>query len=257
MLADDWNGREIEVAQSRGGVLAVARVREGFIDTHLWPPVAIVQKLYRSNLGSSFGIAELELLTRDLGYYCDLQSIHSEDVITYNFFGTMGEEAPGVLDWITARLGMAGGDTECHVSLWRRIPHPDTLVSGGPELDALLVGNRTVIAVEAKWKSSEGRGQGKARDKTQLGLRNEWFAKYGRGIFGDRNVVVLGVSAFGDDMVMPPPLTPWIRMANLTWRDLTECRAHPHIDEYTRYYGWKVNHSLWSRGRGAPEHQRY
>lgn len=249
---EDWNGREIEVARSKGGVLALARVRDGLIDAAPWPPASIVQKLYQSRQARSFEIPELELVTRDLGYYCDLQSIHSEDVITYNFFGIVGTNTTQVLNWITDRLGLDGGDTECRISLWRRIPHPDTLVSGGPELDALLVGDRTVLAMEAKWKSSEGKGQGKAGDKTQLGLRNEWFAKYGTLIFGDRTMLVLGISAFEDDMAMPTALEPWIEMRTLTWRDLIDCVVHPYVQEYAAYYRWKVEYSQWPKRRGAP-----
>jgi len=141
---------------------------------------------------------------------------------------------------------------DCEVSCWRRIPHPDTLVSGGPELDALLVGDKTVLVVEAKWRSSEGKGQGKGGDKTQLGLRNEWLAKYGKQIFGDRTMVVLGVSAFDHDLLLPEPEAPWVTMAMLTWRDLTECSVHPHADEYARYHRWKVLHSRWTKRRGGP-----
>lgn len=150
------------------------------------------------------------------------------------------------------RLGIDGDNTECEVSCWRRIPHPDTLVSGGPELDALLVGDRSVIAVEAKWRSGEGTGQGKDGTKTQLQLRSEWFAKHGEQIFGDRNMIVLGVSAFDDDLVMPLPDDSSTQMATMSWKDLTECRDHPHTDEYTRYYRWKVENSDWAVRRAAP-----
>ena len=252
MFIEHWNGHSIEAARSRGGVLALARVRDGLVDAAPWPPASIIQKLYQSRQAHSFDIEELEIVTRELGYYCDLQSIHSEDAITYNFFGIVGEQSPSVLNWMLERLGIDGKTTECEVSCWRRIPHPYTLVSGGPELDALMVGDRAVIAVEAKWRSSEGKRQGKDGTKTQLQLRSEWFAKHGRRIFGDRTMIVLGVSGFDDDLVMPLPDDPRIVMATLSWRDLTECRHHPYIDEYTRYYRWKVENSNWAIRRGAP-----
>jgi hypothetical protein len=81
-----------------------------------------------------------------------------------------------------------------------------------------------VVAIEVKWRSGEGVGQGKDGTKTQLQLRSEWFAKHGQQVFGDRQMIVLGVSAFDDDLVMPLPDAPWISMATMSWRDLTECR---------------------------------
>lgn len=253
MVVQDWNGRQVGAGRSRGGVLALAKVSDGLIEAESWPPSSVVQKLYRSRAEASFDGVDLETVTSDLGYYCDLQSIHSEDVITYNFFGTTGDRSTDVLNWLTDRLELPGGNNECEITLWRRIPHPDTLVSGGPELDAILIGDKTVIIVEAKWKSSEGKGQGKSGTKTQLQLRNEWFAKYGRQTFGDRRMVILGVTAYDDDMVLPEPDAQWIEMAMLTWRDLTECDPHPHVEEYARYYRWKVTHSQWRKRRGAPD----
>ena len=73
MKLEEWNGGEIEAAWSRGGVVALARVRDGLIDAAPWPPASIVQKLYQSRQARSFDIEELELLTRDFGYYSDLQ----------------------------------------------------------------------------------------------------------------------------------------------------------------------------------------
>ena len=253
MRVNDWNGREIEGGRSRGRVLALARVQDGLIAVEPWPSSSILQKLYQSRAVRSFDGEDLEMVTKHLGYYCDLQSVHSEDVITYNFFGITSDRSVEVLNWLSNQLGLSGGDQVCEVSCWRRIPHPDTLVSGGPELDALLVGDKTVVMVEAKWKSGEGKGQGKSGKKTQLGLRNEWFAKYGRQVFGDRTMVVLGVSAYADDMALPEPDAPWINMEMVTWRDLTECDVHQHVDEYARYYRWKVQHSQWPKRKGPPD----
>lgn len=255
MLLRDWNSREVEAATSRRGVTALARVRDGLFDVGVsWPPAAVVQKLYQSRQARAYDLSQLEILTRDLGYYCDLQSVHSEDAITWNFFGTVEDDALPVMNWLTEATGVGTNDSACSISLWRRIPHPDTLVSGGPEIDALVVGDRTVIAVEAKWQSGEGTGQGKARDKSQLQLRNEYFAKYGPQIYGrDRTFVVASLALTPDELALPEPLAPWIRTVGLTWSQLSECSAHPRVDEYARYYQWKVDHSRWTgRRRGFP-----
>jgi hypothetical protein len=103
-----------------GGVVALARVRDGLIAAAPWPPASIVQKLYQSRQARSFDVIDLEIVTRDLGYYCDLQSVHSEDAITYNFFDIIGEQSVPVLNWILERLGIDRGNTECEVSCWRR-----------------------------------------------------------------------------------------------------------------------------------------
>jgi hypothetical protein len=66
-------------------------------------------------------------------------------------------------------------------------------------------------------------------------------------------MVVLAVSAYVDDMVLPERDAPRITTAALTWRDLTECDVHPHVEEYARYYRWKVAHSQWPKRRGAPD----
>ena len=158
--------------------------------TEPWPPASIVQKLYQSRAARSFDGEDLDIVTKHLGYYCDLQSVHSEDVITYNFFGITGDRLVEVVNWLSQRLGLHGRDTDCEVSCWRRIPHPDTLVSGCPESDALLVGDKTVVMVEAKWKSSEGKGQGKSGKKTQLRHRNRWCWWVAR-------TVSTGISVFG------------------------------------------------------------
>lgn len=250
MLVEDWNGREIEAVRSRGGVLAFARVDDGLMQVDNWPPPAIVSKLYQSNQTRSFNPEEQAILTAHLGHYCDLQSVHSEDAITWNFFGTLGDGATDVLNWMASKAGLPAGNSTSTVALWRRLPHPDTLVSGGPEIDALLIGDQTVVAVEAKWMSPEGRGQGKAKDKSQLQLRNEFFAHLGRRVFGtSRTMVVAALSAFDHDLALPDPAAAWIRTVSYTWTDLAEEAPHPRLDEFARYYRWKAAHTRWRGGR--------
>lgn len=216
-------------------MVALARVADNLIPVDHWPPAAIVQKLYRSNHARAFDDAAREIVERDLGYYCDLQSMHSEDAITWSYFGPIaGEPAAtraSLLRWLARSVGMTGGDETCSISLWRRIPHPDTLVSGGPELDVLLVGDRNVLAIEAKWRSSEGLGQGKERNKGQMQLRKEFFETYGHKMFGERDFGVVGVAWRSE-------APDW-----LTWEGLCGWEEHPRLAEYARYYDWKSLHS--------------
>src|SRR6266571_1067849 len=55
-LIADWRGREIQVARSSGGVLAVADPWDNVISTGVrpWPPLELVQKLYQSRQVQAF-----------------------------------------------------------------------------------------------------------------------------------------------------------------------------------------------------------
>jgi hypothetical protein len=81
----DWNGREIPVDRSPGGVLLFCNVDDALMPTEraYWPPPQVVMKL-----GSAQHGAKLPYSVRaKLGHYSALQSINSEDAITWNFFG--------------------------------------------------------------------------------------------------------------------------------------------------------------------------
>jgi len=86
----DWNDNEILIAHSKGGVIVTAHPYDNLIRTGCvpWPPPEIVQKLYQSRQIRAFAGADKQICTSGLGFYCDLQSIHSEDAITWSVFGT-------------------------------------------------------------------------------------------------------------------------------------------------------------------------
>lgn len=51
-------------------------------------------------------------------------------------------------------LDLPGIQTDdAEVFLWRRIPHPDTLVPGGPEIDVGILTSNALILGEAKCRS--------------------------------------------------------------------------------------------------------
>jgi hypothetical protein len=72
---------------------------------------------------------------------------------------------------------------DAHIFLWRRIPHSDTLVPGGPEIDFGILTENAVILGEAKWQSGTGTRQGKRKDKDQIQLRGEFLKTYGKRLF--------------------------------------------------------------------------
>jgi hypothetical protein len=249
MIIENWNSVAVEAARSRGGVLALARVRDNLITTGIdvWPPPEILQKLYQSRQARAFDPDELAILTTDLGYYCDLQSVHSEDAITWSYLAPVAtSEASvqvGLLNWLSGRMGLPATNSACAISILRRIPHPDTLVSGGPELDVLLIGDQVVLMAEAKWRSGEVRGQGISGRKSQLQLRAEYFTKYGHQVFGDRAFGVLGLVLRHGDLAWDGPDDGTVTFGSVTWEELVDFEPHPYRDEYGRYYRWKLEHS--------------
>jgi hypothetical protein len=82
--------------------------------------------------------------------------------------------------------------------LWRRLPHPDNLVPGGPEIDFGIQTMDVLVLGEAKWRSAVGAAQGIKKDKNQIVLRREFCEKYGEKIYPRcRHFVVLGLSLYG------------------------------------------------------------
>jgi hypothetical protein len=147
---------------------------------------------------SAFADADRVLLEQCDGRYCDLQSIQSEDTVTWSVFGVFGvaEWAP---DLLSLAFGRSSRPTTWRAEFWRRLPHPDTgMVGHGPEADILLEAEGGwFYAVEAKWLSDVGSAQGRSRKITQLEMRAASVAKWGahpaqRGVI----VVALGASDY-------------------------------------------------------------
>lgn len=250
----NWNAVPIPIARSRGGVLATTDPRNNLLSASIapWPPAEIVQKLYRSNQQKAFSGADLDLAISGLGYYCDLQSLRSEDAITWSVFGPVAYAGPSVrLTYVRDLLDLIGVEPgpfgSADVWLWRRVPHPDTLVSGGPEIDFGVQTDSLVLFGEAKWLSGVGRGQGKARNKDQMTLRREFFQKYGARMYGPgKRFVVLGVSLEGDLCeTSDEPLSDGCALSErcITWKDVCGLASHPAHEELRRYLEWKVEYS--------------
>lgn len=104
----------------------------------------------------------------------------------------------------------------------------------------MLVGDRCVVYVEAKWRSPEGRRQGVRRDKTQMQMRREFLERYGRTLYGDRTFVVLSVSTTGDIEATVPADSATVATRALTWGDLAAFLEHPQQEEFARYLAWKT-----------------
>ncbi len=108
-----------------------------------------------NSLSKKFGAKQA---TAKLGFYSDLQSLHSEDAVTWSFFGPLVYAAPSVRSAFVKELliliDVQGSSLNALVWLWRRIPHPDDLVPGGPEIDFGIQTDDVFLLGEAKWRSS-------------------------------------------------------------------------------------------------------
>lgn len=248
-MMKDWNQIEIACAQSKGGVTVTAHPFDNLLRTGCtpWPPPEIIQKLYKSRQIRAFVGEEEKTCTSGLGYYCDLQSLHSEDAITWSVFGTAARAPQSDLKvWLTdvfRILDLPRVQTDDpEVFLWRRIPHPDTLVPGGPEIDVGIFTANAVILCEAKWLSDVGVAQGKMRDKDQIQLRGEFLKKHGACLFPNRSeFVVVGVGLFADAFRNTVPEGIDYRVT--TWEHICLLSSHPHAEELGRYFEWKKAHT--------------
>ena len=248
----NWRDEIIEIAQSSGGVRAVVNPWHNLITTGVrpWPAPEIIQKIYQSRQVRAFSGAEHELATAALGFYSDLQSIHSEDAITWSLFGPVIYAAAPVREaFVTDLLKMItvpGTARNAHIWLWRRLPHPDTLVPGGPEIDFGVQTDDVFLLGEAKWRSSVGAAQGVNRDKDQVTLRREFCEKYGRRLLPSvRHFVVLGVSWKGGVTVDAQSESDGVGLysRDTTWQAVSAIASHPCHDELRSYLHWKVEHS--------------
>lgn len=248
----DWREREISIARSKGGVLAVADPWDNLIRTGVrpWPAPELIQKIYQSRQVRAFVDAEHTAATSKLGFYSDLQSIHSEDAITWSAFGPIAyaelkTRVAFVKEFLDS-IGVQGTASHAHVWLWRRLPHPDTLVSGGPEIDFGIQTDDVFLLGEAKWRSGVGERQGKNQDKDQLTLRREFCQKYGRRLLPDvRQFVVVGISWEGGMLPRSDAEEEGVGLhaRDTTWEAVASIQSHPCADELRAYLRWKAANS--------------
>jgi hypothetical protein len=257
----DWRGNEIEVARSAGGVLAVTHPWDNLVRTGIapWPTPELLQKAYQSRQVRAFRDAELVRVTGKLGFYSDLQSLHSEDAITWSVFGPIcyadtaarAAFARSFLDLVEIECGPF---SNAAIWLWRRLPHPETLVSGGPEIDFGIQTETAFVLGEAKWMSAVARNQGVSRERTQIELRQEFCEKYGSRIVPDcKHFVVVSVSLCGDLLTKATTTAGDVALhsRDATWDAVVELDSHPLREELRSYLAWKRRNSRLSRPPGT------
>ena len=247
-----WQGTHtIEVAESLGGVLATVDPADNLIRRPMpWPPPELLQKLYASSRFRGRTPEDDEAATRLLGHYSDLQSLNSEDAVTWSFFGNLAyapaPERMHVLNEMLARIGLPpeGEPPVCWV--WRRIPHPEKPASsGGPEIDFGFLTSSKLVLGEAKWNSKLAGGQGVDGNRNQLYLRAAYCDRLApKALPTVRRFVVLGVgrTATVFDGSDPGPGTRAV-VAQLSWGDVVGCFPAPLASALCSYLVWKSEHS--------------
>src|SRR5215469_11562857 len=152
----DWNNKIVSAVRSKGGVIAFPDFADNLlrIDRGAWPPPEVMQKLYKSEKLWAFGEDDQEFLCEKLGYYCDLQSVHSEDAMQWSYFGPLiyGTEADRLqfAQWLRGILNLGVPEpSSCYITMWRRLPHPDNGTPNGPEVDLLIATDTFVLVIES------------------------------------------------------------------------------------------------------------
>jgi hypothetical protein len=215
-------------------------------DVPLWPAPELIQKLYASERWRGKTEQDDQAVRKYLGHYCDLQSLNSEDAITWSFFGPL---IYGPADWrqefitqIFVALGFPKPRSST-VWLWRRIPHPEKPAStGGPEIDFGMQSEACVVFGEAKWNSRLGTGQGVAGNRTQLDLRIAYCGSLGRrALPGIRHWGVLGV---GREKDVLGTSSSWdIAVRNASWTELVQFMPSILRPELVNYVARKDRYS--------------
>ena len=92
-------------------------------------------------------------LTEMLGHYSDVQSLSSEDTVTWSVFGCANEEG-WLNDMLAEMFGPVQRPERWDIALWSRIRHPDTgQMKHGPESDVVIESDAWRYVIEAKWTS--------------------------------------------------------------------------------------------------------
>lgn len=239
----------VETVKSKGGVEVALSVKDNLLvdDSIPYPPPEILQKLYQSNHLNAFDPESQNKLKANLGYYCDLQSLHSEDAITWSVFGNLAYSTnESRINFLQSLLSLIEIDKKVEgnvtIWLWRRILHPETKVSGGPEIDFGIQTNDIIILGEAKWLSSVDSNQGINGNKSQIMLREEFISNYCSKIFPQINTfIILGVSLKKAVVTNKNNANYYLR--NITWDDICEKTIHPLSKELKQYLEWKKGKS--------------
>jgi hypothetical protein len=248
-----WSGTgELTVARSAGGVMATLHPYDNLSRGEVapWPPPEIIQKLYASERWRGATDEDDRAVRTALGHYCDLQSINSEDAITWSFFGPLVYAPPEVRTQFAHKLMQLvrekPGAEPASIWLWRRVPHPEKPGStGGPEIDVGIHVGDLVVLGEAKWNSAVGRGQGVEKNRSQLDLRRAYCAGLGLKALSEvRRWIILGIGRTANILDEYDGKSPQdeVLVHNLSWTQLLDAVEPVRRAELRAYLEWKTHY---------------
>lgn len=248
MKINNWRDEEVTTSISKRGVLALQNPFDNLVKGNVspWPPPEIIQKLYKSKHETAFLIENNLDLKMPLGFYSDLQSINSENAITWSVFGTANYFSPKKRNLFVSEFQEIAGlrfnsFNNSNISLWRRLPHPETLTSGGPEVDFLIHTESTLILGESKWKSSISTSQGINKNRDQIQLRIEFLEKYGAKFFPNIQNFAVVLLALNNESVIQYN-SKNIQCVSITWDQVCSMDSHLFSEEIRNYLHWKKSH---------------
>jgi hypothetical protein len=242
-----WRPRQtLTVAHSRSGIRVTDHPLKNLVQgpSSAWPTPELLQKYYANDRFKGQTPEDDAYARSGLGHYCDLQSLNSEDAITFSFFGNLMRLSPREQQETICRLfellERPSPTGQVTIWLWRRLPHPEKLAStGGPEIDFGFLFTDTLLLGESKWNSPLGTLQGVHKDRTQLDLRLAYCAGLGpKALPRVRNWMVLGIARnpglFGASRPATGP-----SVDSLRWQDLPTLFPESLRSELQEHLAWK------------------
>jgi hypothetical protein len=227
-----------------------------------WPPPELTQKCYASRQREAFAIADQDQLSRQLGYYCDLQSLASEDALTWNVFGPLVYGAPEmrtayVRDLCSAiGIGVPPDSIAPAMWLWRRVPHPENHAPGGPEVDVGVHAGPVLLLKEAKWLSRVGRRQGVRGDRDQIELREMFCSGLGQRLYPSVThfvIMELGRHENAASNRTVEVTGRSVTFCSVAWHTIATLASHPLAAELDRHLKWKEEYGVARVQTGEPK----
>ena len=228
----DYN--QTKVIPSKGKSGAVIPIKNNLIvpESINWPPMELVSKFYKSEHLKDYEKKYHEELIRELGYYCDLASIKSEDAMTWSLFGYISKMDKDIQNnFYNEFLGELKykKDNIISIELWKTLPHPETFTSTGPEIDVFILGENNYMLIECKWTSGIGKNQGKDKKLDQIQIREMFKNGIGKKILPNKECIIVLVANenINNNSIF------------ISWKTLSTFSSLPHKEIFNNYLEWK------------------
>ena len=194
---------------------------------------------------AAFDEEELAGCEKRLGFYSDLQSLNSEDAITWSYFGSFLAETPAAArrlpNWLLEEVGLGepAGSERCGDRLWRRTRTPTDRprrAARSSTSSSTATGRRLLRGEVAFEGSDEPGSTGRSAASAQARLpRRDRSARLRRP--GLRRLA--GSSLDEPYSAVEPPDAHGVHTASVTWDRLAGYDRHPAGEEFSRYLAWK------------------